>query len=132
MRRIVALGLVGMLAGGPAPDARGDGPKALTNRDREVIGGLIAVLGKPGAPARIEAARGLRWIGPPARDAVPSLVAMLDDEDAQVAETAADALLEIGADHPLVGPALAGALSDPRPEARIKAMSTIQTRSRTW
>ena len=120
------LSLVGPLIALQVPEGWCEEPKLLSSRDRHVITGLIRDLDKPHAQARLSAAEALTWIGPPAREAVPKLLAMFKDKEVHVAHTAAAAILEIGADHPLVGPALVAVLGDPKPEVRLEAMSTIE------
>ncbi len=62
---------------------------------------------------RQAAARALRTIGPPARDAVPALFAVLQDKDPWARALAASALVAVVADEPSrVVPALVEALSD--------------------
>ena len=74
-----------------------------------------------------EAARSLGVIGPPARAAVPDLVALMAREgDRAALDAAGRAVLAIAADHPAVGPALVRAAAhDPKPDARIGAMAAI-------
>ena len=123
---LMSLGLLGILIALRVPEGWCEEPKLPSSRDRQVISGLIRDLDSPDAKARLDAVLGLTWIGSPAREAVPKLLATLKDEDRDVARSAAAAILEIGADHPLVGPALVAALGDPKPEVRLEAMSTLE------
>ncbi len=126
LRVFIALGLVGALIALRIPQGRGEGPILLSSRDRQVISGLIRDLNRPDETARLDAVEALTWIGTPAREAVPRLFAKLKDNERRVARAAATAILEIGADHPLVVPALVAPLSDSNPEVRVEAMSTIE------
>lgn len=105
---------------------RAEEPKRLSSRDRAVITALIADLDNGDAKARRDALRALTWIGPPARDALPRLLALTEREDVATAEAARSAILEIGTDDPRVGPALAAALGDTDAAVRIKAMATVE------
>src|SRR4051794_15920995 len=118
MRRITAVFLVVSLAG-TRGSASADPEKPLSPRDAQVIAGLIRDLRGGAEGARAEAARSLDVIGPPARAAIPDLIALMEREGEPAALDAAGAVLAIGADHPAAGPALVRALSDPKAEARI-------------
>jgi HEAT repeat protein len=126
MRILLRLSLVGALIALRVPNGWCEEPRPLSSHDRQVISGLIRDLDSPDAKARLDAVSGLSWIGSPAREAVPKLLATLKDEQRDVARSAAAAILEIGADHPLVGPAHLAALGDPKPEFRLEAMSTLE------
>jgi hypothetical protein len=120
------LGVVGPLIALQVPDGRREEPNVPLSRDRQVIADLIRDLDRPDATARLDAVLALTWIGSPAREAVPKLLATLKDEERDVARSAAAAILEIGADHPHAGPALVADLGDPKPEVRLEAMSTLE------
>ncbi|MEX0712485.1 MAG: HEAT repeat domain-containing protein [Pirellulales bacterium] len=62
---------------------------------------------------RWRAARRLRDLGPRAKQAIPALVAVLEDDDADVASMAAEALGAVGAATDVVVPSLAEALAHP-------------------
>ncbi|MEX2118646.1 MAG: HEAT repeat domain-containing protein [Pirellulales bacterium] len=62
---------------------------------------------------RWRAARRLRDVGPRAKQAIPALVAVLEDDDADVASMAAEALGAVGAATEVVVPSLAEALAHP-------------------
>jgi HEAT repeat protein len=124
MSRNAALLLIMSLtgAGGSAPAGQ---ERPLSPRDEQVIAGLIRDLRGGAEDARLEATRSLGVIGPPARAAVPDLVARMTAEDDAAALEAARAVLAIGADHAAAGPALVRALSDPKPDDRVQAMAAI-------
>jgi hypothetical protein len=56
-----------------------------------VIAGLIRDLRRADGTTRAAALQDLEWIGPPAREAIPDLLAMLEDEDRGLARAAAAA-----------------------------------------
>ncbi len=126
MKLLLRLGLVAVLIALRVPNGWCEEPKPLSSRDRQVIAGLIRDLDSPDAKVRRDAVVGLTWIGSPAREAIPKLLATLKDEDGDVAGSAAAAILEIGPDHPLVGLAHLAALGDPKPEVRLEAMSMLE------
>jgi HEAT repeat protein len=121
MKLLLRLGLVGTLFAICVPKGWCEEPKLLSSRDRRVISGLIRDLDNSDAQVRLAAVVGLTWIGAPAREAVPKLLATLKEAERDVAHSAAAAILEIGADHPLVGPALLAALGEPKSEVRLEA-----------
>src|ERR1700679_2265808 len=112
MRLLLRLGLVGALITLRIPNGWCEEPKLPSSRDQQVIFALIRDLDSPDAKARLDAVLGLTSIGSPAREAIPKLIATLKDEERDVARSAAAAILEIGADHPVVAPALLAALND--------------------
>jgi HEAT repeat protein len=126
MRLLMWLSVVGPLIALQVPEGRCEEPNVPSSRDRQVISDLIRDLDRPDATARLDAVLALTWIGSPAREAVPKLIATLKDDEREVARSAAAAILEIGADHPHAGPALVVDLGDPTPEVRLEAMSTIE------
>ncbi len=119
MKLFMQLCLVGTFIALGVSDGLCDEPKRLKDRDRQVISDLIESLDKPGIRhARLDAVMALNWIGSPAREAVPKLLTLLKDAERETSPAAAAAILEIGADHPLVGPALVAALNDANPGGR--------------
>ncbi len=124
MSRTTAVLLILSLAGTRGLASAGE-EKPRSPRDEQVIAGLIRDLRGGAKDARAEAARALGVIGPPARSAVPDLVALMTREGDPAAVDAAGAVLAIGADHPAAGPALVRALRDPKPVARVGAMAAI-------
>jgi HEAT repeat protein len=70
-----------------------DNPFFFLPRDPKV---LVATLKDEDAMLRLQAARGLAWLGPKAGEAVPALTAALKDQDVKVRVQALYALSEVG------------------------------------
>ncbi len=86
---------------------------------------LIEKLGNLEPSAHIEAAEELAVLGPAAKDAVPALVAVLDDPDVQVRATAAIALGRIGSDAKDAVGKLIGLLEDATELVRWTALIAL-------
>jgi transglutaminase-like putative cysteine protease len=69
---------------------------ALSRIGEPAVPALVSALSDPDPKVRLQAARALARIGPPARDAVPALTRALDDTDLAVRANAARALGQIG------------------------------------
>lgn len=115
-------GLVARL-GGPAGDRSWDAVHQLAQLGPAAVPALVKVLrgrttGSPGGvrqPARHQAAFALKYMGPPARDAVPTLLAVVRDasDEEGVRSAAAAALGSIGERPDEVVPALVDLLGGP-------------------
>src|SRR5262245_36844671 len=77
------------------------------------------------ANVRVQAAKALSEIGPPAQAAVAALVEALHDEDVSVRLAASTALGEIGPAAQAAIPPLIEALRDPDPEAGASAATAL-------
>jgi HEAT repeat protein len=86
---------------------------------------LVKKLGSTDGRARSRAIRNLGRIGPPARLAVPSLLALLKDSDGLARQEVSDALNKIGPPDRKDWPQLQQALQDSSPEARIYAATAL-------
>jgi HEAT repeat protein len=71
---------------------------ALSRIGEPAVPALVGALTDPEVNVRIQAARALARLGPPAKDAVPALTKALDDPDIGVRQNAARALGQIGPD----------------------------------
>jgi HEAT repeat protein len=90
------------------------------------IGKILALLQhKDDSEIRWNAARTLAKIGPPAKEAVPNLIAALTDSDALVREHAAEALGDIGPQAKEAIPALEKVLKDPDARVRRDAVRSL-------
>jgi HEAT repeat protein len=81
-------------------DSDGDARLAATGaialtRDKKAVAALSTILKKGGDDARLEAAEGLRNLGPMAKPAVPALLELID-EKGQISSVAWQALVSIG------------------------------------
>ena len=70
-------------------------PPPLQDGDIAAISVLVELLQAPEANVRTMAANGLERIGPPAQEAVPALLALLNDHDGDVSQASRQALGEI-------------------------------------
>lgn len=90
--------------------------------DSAAVPALVAALSDHDRGLRLEAARGLALIGPPAAPATPLLVEWLKDEDEIVRSAASLALSRIG---PAALPLLIQALQSGPPRVRVEAATSI-------
>jgi HEAT repeat protein len=90
-----------------------------------VVPALARLLGDPDPDVRLAAAAALERYGPPARTALPDLIAALKAQDADFRLSAIRALRSIGLEERPAIPALNAAASDPDPRVRQLAVDLL-------
>jgi len=97
----------------PAFSLRATAADSLARIGAPAVPALIEALGADEAATRLQAARALSRMGPPASDAIPALVRALNDPDVRVRNQAARALGQIGSEAVPAIPALVDVLYEP-------------------
>ena len=87
---------------------------------------LIEALTDPAIPNHAQIANAVAWIGPPAKDAVPSLTALLKGHWDPARVEALIALAEIGPDAQGALPVVVRTLADPNERVRYQALLTLK------
>lgn len=102
--------------------------KALADIGQPTVQPLLATFRTAKPDLRLKILQVMQWLGPKAKDAVPTLLEMMNDSDFRVRLGALQSLGAIDADAPEIIPVLLANLNDSHPEVSKAAQETLVNR----
>jgi HEAT repeat protein len=117
--------LARLIETGP-PSVAETAARALTQVGRLALPTFGKLLEHPNAPVRIQAAKALAAMGPPARPALPQVLKVARKDQPAVRAVAIDALISIRPQGDGIREVLTNAVEDPDPQVRARAAQALE------